>query len=240
MNNQGLDALAALAAAASHSPYPSVSNGGSDNNGGQKEAKSTTTTADAPAQAINPSIPDMAAQQWQQAIANAASSISALSGSGGQNNLALLGMQQLNQATATNPNIIAIQQQLAMQQQLNYYQLLAHAAATQQQRQFSANQVMNAATVPGTAPTAAQTLSQVLGVNAVQTTFPNLNGTLVKVKMDRIVAYHFNMFVHLYVVSSHYDEQTYAASMITMLIARVDFLRNVQVAFDICPVSRCP
>ena len=182
MNNQGLDALAALAAAASHSPYPSVTNGGSDNNVGQKEEAKSTTSADAPAQTqtINPSIPDMAAQQWQQAIANAASSIGALSGSGGQNNLALLGMQQLNQATATNPNIIAIQQQLAMQQQLNYYQLLAHAAATQQQRQFSANQVMNAATVPGTAPTAAQTLSQVLGVHAGQTPFPSLNGTSVK------------------------------------------------------------
>ena len=184
MNNQGLDALAALAAAASHSPYPSISNGASHSNGGQKEEaqsdKKTSIADGAPTQAptVNPPLPDMAAQQWQQAIANAASSISALSGPGGQNNLALLGMQQLNQATAAaNPNILAIQQQLAMQQQLNYYQLLAHAA-TQQQRQFSSNhQVMNAAAVPGTAATTAQALSQVLGVHAVQTPFPNINGT---------------------------------------------------------------
>jgi hypothetical protein len=180
MSNQGLDALAALAAAASHSSYPSVSTGESNNSGENEDAKSdkktTSTDTTTKVQTVNPSIPDMAVQQWQQAIANAASSIGALSGPGGQSNLALLGMQQLNQATATNPNIIAIQQQMAIQQQLNYYQLLAHAA-TQQQRQFGANQVMNAASIPGTAATAAQALSQVLGVHAVQTPIPNINGT---------------------------------------------------------------
>ena len=206
MNNQGLDALAALAAAASHSPYPSVSN-----NGGQQgkeetknDNKTTTTSTDAPTQApqtVNPSLPEMAAQQWQHAIANAASSIGgALSGPNGQNNLALLGMQQqLHQAAASNPNLIAIQQQLAMQQQLNYYQLLAHAASQQQQRQqqFGANQAMNAATtVPGTASaaatsSAAQALSQVLGVHAVQQTpFPGINGT-----------FHSCLSVYLYVCS---------------------------------------
>jgi hypothetical protein len=176
MNNQGLDALAALAAAASNSSYPNVSNGTNHQTGAPKDeaksdksAKSTDAAPQAHSQPANPSASEIAAQQWQQAIANAASSISVLSGPGAQNNLALLGMQQLNQAAATNPNIIAIQQQLAMQQQLNYYQLLAHTAS-QQQRQFGA------ANVPGTAASAAQALSQVLGVHA-QTPFSNVNGT---------------------------------------------------------------
>ena len=195
MNNQGLDALAALAAAASHTPYPNVASGRSTSNTGgskdetmnDKHAKSSEAAPPhVPPQAVNPSVPDFSAQQqWQQAIANAASSIGAMAaGPNGQNNLALLGMQQqLNQANvATNPNMLAIQQQLAMQQQLNYYQLLAHAA-TQQQRQFGANQVMNAATVPGTS-TAAQALSQVLGVHS-QTPYPNVNGTF------RFMYYHF-------------------------------------------------
>lgn len=195
MNNQGFDALAALAAAASNSSPPNVLIGTSSNNnksGGPKEevksdktATSTDTSTPQGAagasrtQPVNASLPEIAAQQWQQVIANAASSISALSGAGGPTNLALLGMQQqLNQATAANPNIIAIQQQLAMQQQLNYYQLLAHAA-TQQQRQFGAHQVINAAnTVPGTATSAAQALSQVLGVPTA-TAFPNVNGTFI-------------------------------------------------------------
>ena len=163
MNSQGLDALAALAAAPTQCSYPVVSNGTNTKSPSPKEeAKIDKTTA-------NPSATEIAAQQWQQAIANAASSISALSGSGGQSNLALLGMQQLNQPTITNPNIIAFQQQLAMQQQLNYYQLLAHAA-TQQQRQFGASNI------PGTAASAVQALSQVLGVHT-QSPFSNVNGT---------------------------------------------------------------
>jgi hypothetical protein len=181
MNNQGLDALAALAAAASNSPYPILSSGSSSKAGGPKDETKSDRTAQSnsdatthlPTPSANPTVPEIAAQQWQQAIANAASSLSALSapGGGGQSNLALLGMpQQLNPTTAaTNPNLIAIQQQLAMQQQLNYYQLLAHAAA-QQQRQFGA------ANVPGAAATAAQALSQVLGVHT-QTPFATVNGT---------------------------------------------------------------
>jgi hypothetical protein len=63
----------------------------------------------------------IAPHHWQQAVTAAAASINAMSG---MPNMGMLtGMPQVNQS---NPvALMAFQQQLAMQQQMNYYQMLA-------------------------------------------------------------------------------------------------------------------
>ena len=181
MNHQGLDALAALAAAASQSPYPSAASNGASTastasrSGGETVDTPSDKATAAPEVTSPPSaVPDMAAaQQWQQAIANAASSMASGALMSGPNNhlASLLGLsQQLNPA-ATNPNMIAIQQQMAMQQQLNYFQLLAHAAAANQQRQFVGTTAAHPATQPA--------LSQAMGAPTTTTPFPNMNGACV-------------------------------------------------------------
>jgi hypothetical protein len=186
MNNEGLDALAALAAVASNTPCPPVVSSASNNNdGGHKEkSKDEKSSNRDSSQTVDPTMPGITAQQWQQAIANAAASINVLAGGNNQNNLALLGLQQLNYGqAAANPGLVAIQQQLAMQQQLSYYQLLAHAAS-QQQRQFVSNPgatlqqqnlVPPSAIGVNGAATPATSISQVLGVHP-QHLYPNLNG----------------------------------------------------------------
>jgi hypothetical protein len=68
-----------------------------------------------------PTASGIAPHQWQQAVTAAAASINAMSG---MPNMGMLtGMPQVNQS---NPvALMAFQQQLAMQQQMNYYQMLA-------------------------------------------------------------------------------------------------------------------
>jgi hypothetical protein len=68
-----------------------------------------------------PPVSGIASHHWQQAVTAAAASINAMSG---MPNMGMMtGMPQVNQS---NPvALMAFQQQLAMQQQMNYYQMLA-------------------------------------------------------------------------------------------------------------------
>jgi hypothetical protein len=195
MNNEGLDALAALAAAASNTPCPpgeTETTPGSNADSGAKDksnVEKNSNHGDTNTRTVDPATSGIAAHHWQQAIANAAASINALANGNNHNNLGLLGLQQLNHGhAAANPSLIALQQQLAMQQQLSYYQLLAHAA-TQQQRQFVPNTglalqqqslVPNAVIGVNGPPTPNAAISQVSGVHS-QPPYPNMNGKCQKI-----------------------------------------------------------
>lgn len=141
MNNTGLEALAALASAvpasAAHSPSKESNAQGNTNAGNTRLVTSaatnrglSNTSSVASAPSASSSTPNsfqpgsgITQQQWQQVIAAAAASISAFNGN---SNLALLaGIQQLNQGNTSS--LVAMQQNLALQQQLNYYQMLAQA-----------------------------------------------------------------------------------------------------------------
>jgi hypothetical protein len=188
MSNQGLDALATLAAAASPTANSAIAADKSgDMVGAVDEPNSDVSTTELGNSASilpssSPLVPPMTgitAQQWQQAVVSAAASINALAGVGNQSNLANLGLQQLHQGPANNPTLMAIQQQLAMQQQMNYYQLLAQA--TSHQRPFSGNHGMqpNMPPPPPTGPidVARQAISLALAARA-QPSPPTVNGTL--------------------------------------------------------------
>ena len=141
-SNQGLDALAALAAAATPtggansaaSVVPSSHGDGANANG----SASSDAAALAASLVAPPPMAGITSQQWQQAVATAAASINALTGS--QSHLSHL-------APLTGPSnsssLLAMQQQIAMQQQMNYYQLLASS-----QRSFSGSQSLPANLVP--------------------------------------------------------------------------------------------
>lgn len=181
-SNQGLDALAALAAAAT----PTTNSAAASANGEELKAKlaggasagdMSASSSLPPASSMVPPLSGITSQQWQQAVATAAASINALAGGvGNPNNL--LGM--VNHGTASNnPSLLAMQQQIAMQQHMNYYQLLAQASS--QQRSFSGSQGVSSNMVPP--PTAipmdtatSQALSLAL---AGQSALPTVNGTLI-------------------------------------------------------------
>jgi hypothetical protein len=182
-SNQGLDALAALAAAATPSTH-SVSGA---SNGDEPRVKLGGPTAAVdlvassalpPVSSLAPPLPGITSQQWQQAVATAAASINALAGGvGNPNNL----MGMVNHGTANNnPSLLAMQQQIAMQHQMSYYQLLAHASS--QQRGFPGSQgtQSNMAPPPPSIPmdpAANHVLSMAL---AGQSALPTVNGTLMR------------------------------------------------------------
>jgi hypothetical protein len=181
-SNQGLDALAALAAAAT--PTTNSSSGAS--NGEELKAKlgggtisgdlggSSTLPA---ASSLAPPLAGITSQQWQQAVATAAASINALAGGvGNQNNL----MGMANHGTAgSNPSLLAMHQQIAMQQQMSYYQLLAQASS--QQRNFPGSQGVpsNIVPPPPTIPMDAATSQALSLALAAQSTLPTVNGKLI-------------------------------------------------------------
>jgi hypothetical protein len=142
MNSQGLEALAALASAVPTSgtnPSTSDSNMQGTTNGGAGPLASVASNVSLSNSSSTLAAPGanntsnlfqtgsgITQLQWQQAVATAAASMNAFAGNNNNNNRALLaGLQQLNQG---NPSALAaMQQKLAMQQQLNYFRLLAQA-----------------------------------------------------------------------------------------------------------------